>query len=262
MGQIPRMTQAEKNKISAINELYTAVQSEGSRAGYPTVVIRTTGCTHRCYFGDGGWCDSFYTSIHPEKAKYSFDDIVNIYNDNPHITEMMLTGGSPTMWPKLVNELTHFAHERNIFITIETEGSHFVETDYPINLLSISPKFTNSTPVLGTLTPQGDVTDEKMIKQHNKFRMNYEAIAKMIAFHSDYHLKPVWDGEDEGALEEILSFIHMMDIPEDKVWFMPAGDTREALFQSYPKLFDWVRDNGFRLTWRPHIIAFEDKREV
>jgi len=60
MGQITRMTEAEKNKLSAINELYTAVQSEGSRAGYPTVVIRTTGCTHRCFFGDGGWCDSWY----------------------------------------------------------------------------------------------------------------------------------------------------------------------------------------------------------
>jgi predicted Zn-ribbon and HTH transcriptional regulator len=37
----------------------------------PTVVIRTTGCTHRCWFGDGGWCDSWYTSIHPEKGKYT-----------------------------------------------------------------------------------------------------------------------------------------------------------------------------------------------
>jgi len=250
------------NKTLPIVELYTAVQSEGSRAGYPTIIIRTTGCTHRCYFGDGGWCDSWYTSIHPEKGHIKFQDIIDMYDANPHITEMMLTGGSPTMHPALVNELTHFAHDRGIFITIETEGSHFLETDYPINLLSISPKFSNSIPKVGVLTPQGDVTDEKMIKQHNKFRMNYEAITKMIEFHSDYHLKPVWDGEDEDTLEEILSFIHMMDIPEDKVWFMPAGDTREALFQSYPKLFDWVRDNGFRLTWRPHIIAFQDKREV
>jgi 7-carboxy-7-deazaguanine synthase len=262
MQKIPRMTEAEKNKLSAVNELYTAVQSEGSRAGYPTVVIRTTGCTHRCFFGDGGWCDSWYTSIHPEKAKYSFDDIIKMYDDNPHITEMMLTGGSPTMWPKLVNELTHFAHERKIFITIETEGSHFLETDYPINLLSISPKFSNSVPKIGVLTPQGAVTDEKMITQHNKLRLNYDAISKSIRYHSDYHLKPVWDGEDEDTLGEILSFIHMMDIPEDKVYFMPAGDTREALFKSYPKMFDWVRDNGFRLTWRPHIIAFEDQREV
>ena len=59
--QLKRVTDYEKNL--PIVEIYTAVQSEGSRAGYPTVVIRTTGCTHRCYFGEGGWCDSWYTSI-------------------------------------------------------------------------------------------------------------------------------------------------------------------------------------------------------
>lgn len=250
------------NKRLPIVEVYTAVQSEGSRQGYPTIVIRTTGCTHRCWFGEGGWCDSWYTSIHPEKGKYTFQDIVDMYNKHPYIKEMMLTGGSPTMHPKLVNELTHFANERDIFITIETEGSHFLPTDFPINLLSISPKFSNSVPVIGVETPEGKITDERMIKQHNKFRLNYPAIKESIAYHSDYHIKPVWDGKDEHALKEILDCIDILDVPQDKVWFMPAGDTREALQQSYPILFDWVRDNGFRMTWRPHIIAFEDQREV
>jgi 7-carboxy-7-deazaguanine synthase len=85
---------------------------------------------------------------------------------------------------------------------------------------------------------------------------------KSIAYHSDYHLKPVWDGVDEKSLEEIMGCIKVLDIPQDKVWFMPAGDSREALFKSYPKMFDWVRDNGYRLTWRPHIIAFESERCV
>ena len=89
MSKIQRMTEEEKLKTSAIIELYTAVQSEGSRAGMPTIVVRTTGCTHRCWFGDGGWCDSFYTSIHPEKAKYSLNDVITIYNNNPHIREMI-----------------------------------------------------------------------------------------------------------------------------------------------------------------------------
>ena len=257
---LPRIE--DYNKILPVLELYTAVQSEGSRAGYPTVVIRTSGCTHRCWFGEGGWCDSWYTSIHPEKGQFTFNDIVEIYNKNPHISEMMLTGGSPTMHPALVNELTHFANERDIFITIETEGSHFVETDYPIGLVSISPKFSNSIPKVGIKTPQGAIVDERMIKQHNKFRMNIEAMDQMIEFHSDFHLKPVWDGEDEEALAEILECIDELNIPSDKVWFMPAGDTREALMKSYPKVMDWVRDNGFRFTGRPHIIAFNDQREV
>ena len=161
-------------------ELYTAVQSEGSRQGYPTIVVRTTGCTHRCYFGEGGWCDSWYTSIHPEKGKYNFQDIIDMYNKHPHIKEMMLTGGSPTMHPALVNELTHLANERDIFITIETEGSHFLPTDFPIGLLSISPKFSNSIPVMGATTPQGAIVDQKMIDRHNKHRLNKDAIKKSM----------------------------------------------------------------------------------
>ena len=37
-------------KTLGVLELYTAVQLEGSRQGYPTIVVRTSGCTHRCYF--------------------------------------------------------------------------------------------------------------------------------------------------------------------------------------------------------------------
>lgn len=269
------------NKTLPIVEIYTAVQSEGSRAGYPTVVIRTTGCTHRCYFGEGGWCDSWYTSIHPEKGKYLFKDISDIYDKNPHIKEMMLTGGSPTMHPALVNELTHFANERKIFITIETEGSHFLETDYLINLLSISPKFNNSIPKIGIETPKGKIVDENMIGVHNRYRLNVKAIVESIMYHKDFHFKPVWDGECETTLQEIKIFLdevakvlyekdygHSAPLSfikeqiKDKTWFMPAGDSREALFQSYPKVFDWVRDNGYKMTFRPHIIAFEDQREV
>ena len=249
------------NKVLPVLELYTAVQSEGSRQGYPTIVIRTTGCTHRCYFGEGGWCDSWYTSIHPEKGQFTFNDIIEMYEKHPHIKEMMLTGGSPTMHPKLVNELTHFANEKDIFITIETEGSHFLPTDYPINLLSISPKFSNSVPKLGVLTPQGTATSEKMIKKHNSLRLNKEAIKKSISFHSDYHIKPVLDKE-LSMVGEVEEFLKDCEIPDYKVWAMPAGDTRESLMESYPVVMNFVRDRGWRFTGRSHIMAFDTERCV
>jgi len=261
MNKIPRMTEAEKAKTQAIIELYRCVQSEGSRFGRPTIAVRTTGCTHRCYFGEGGWCDSFYTSIHPEKAIFSFDDVVKIYDENPHIKEMMLTGGSPTMWPKLVNELTHFAHERGILITIETEGSHFLATDYPIDLISLSPKFANSVPVLGVATPQGAIVDQKMIDQHNKFRLKMDTIKQTLAYHTDYHYKPVWDGTEEN-LNEIEAFRIALDIPKQKTYIMPAGDTREELIKMYPLVFDMCAEKGYNMTGRDHIIAFDTRRGV
>jgi 7-carboxy-7-deazaguanine synthase len=197
----------------------------------------------------------------------------------------MLTGGSPTMHPALVNELTHFAHERNLFITIETEGSHFLPTDYPIGLISLSPKFANSVPVLGVATPQGKVTDQKMIDQHNKFRMNYKAMAQMIAYHNSFHLKPVID-KDLSIIPEYEEFMdrlaqelrtvqgvndiyfdYMEDSEikqylKDNTWMMPAGDDRPALFETYPIVMNYCRDKGYKFTGREHIMAFGTERCV
>jgi len=249
------------NKKIQVIEIYPCVQSEGSRQGRPTVAVRTTGCTHRCWFGEGGWCDSWYTSIHPEKGKFTFNDIVKIYDENPHIKEMMLTGGAPTMHPALVNELTHFANERGILITMETEGSHFIETDFPIGLLSISPKFSNSVPRVGILTPLGKEVDQKFVDQHNKYRLNIPEIKKMIEFHSDYHLKPVWDGTEEN-LAEIEAFRVELGIPKDKTWIMPAGDTAEELTRMYPISIEMCTREGYNWTGRDHIIAYGQKRGV
>jgi len=249
------------SKVLPILELYRCVQSEGSRFGRPTIAIRTTGCTHRCFFGKGGWCDSWYTSIHPEKGVFCFDDIIKMYDDNPHIKEMMLTGGSPTMHPALVNELTHFANQRDILITIETEGSHFLETDYMIGLISLSPKFSNSIPKIGALTPNGSIVDERMIKVHNRLRINKDAIRKTINYHNDYHYKPVWDGSKQN-LEEIEAFRVDLDIPKNKTFIMPAGDTREKLIPMYAKVFRMCEVEGYNMTGRDHIIAFDTKRGV
>ena len=249
------------NKTLPILEVYRCVQSEGSRFGRPTIAVRTTGCTHRCYFGEGGWCDSWYTSIHPEKGTFCFNDIVKIYDENPHVKEMMLTGGSPTMHKKLVNEIMHFAMKRGILVTIETEGSHFLKTDMPIDLVSLSPKFSNSVPKLGVLTPNGKETDERMIKQHNKLRLNYDAIRKTIDYHHNYHYKPVWDGTEE-CLKEIEDFRIKMEIPKHKTFIMPAGDTREELIKMYPLVFELCAEKGYNMTGRDHIIAYDTERGV
>jgi 7-carboxy-7-deazaguanine synthase len=165
------------------------------------------------------------------------------------------------MHPALVNELTHFANERDILITIETEGSHFIATDYPLGLISLSPKFSNSVPVLGVATPQGKITDQKMIDQHNKFRLDPLVCRQMIEYHTDYHYKPVWDGTEKN-LDQIEAFRLSLGIPKDKTYIMPAGDTREELIKMYPLVFEMCAQFGYNMTGRDHIIAYDTRREV
>jgi len=264
------------NKIQPIIEAYTCIQTEGSRAGYPHFLIRTTGCTHRCWFGEGGWCDSFYTSITPEKGTWSLQAIKELFESRPDINHLMISGGSPTMHPELVDELvTMFKeyhgqkkvgfgeYEFNSFVTIETEGSHFIKTKYPIDLISLSPKFENSIPKLGVQLPNSDkLVDEKMIKQHNKFRMNHEAIGQMLSYHKDYHFKPVVDRNDEGIWDKVEDFRLIHGIPKNKTWVMPAGDTREAIIPNYKYVLEECTNRGYNFTGRAHIIGFSDMRGV
>ena len=252
------------NKILPVNELYYAVQAEGSRAGMPTVIVRTTGCTHRCHFGAGGWCDAWANSIHPEKGAYTFDDIIKMYDERPDITEMMLTGGAPTMHPELVNELTIFANNRGIVITMETEGSHYFDTTFPIGLVSISPKFSNSIPALGVVTPNGKSTvDQKMIDTHNRFRMNIEAMRSWMRSGINYQIKPVCNPIEQPEIwQEILDLIDELGVPKNRIWLMPPGDNREELIRVYPMVMQFCTDNGYNFTGREHIIAFDTKRRV
>ena len=154
-------------KYQPIGELYTCLQGEGKYMGVPHILIRVTGCRLRCQFANS-FCDTPYASWKPEKGKHTLDDVMEIYKSNPQIKHTMVTGGGPTLHPELLKELCKIGKFYKHNVTIETEGSAFVETDFPLDLLSISPKFSNSIPVIGVETPQGAITDQKMIDRHNK----------------------------------------------------------------------------------------------
>jgi 7-carboxy-7-deazaguanine synthase len=100
-----------------------------------------------------------------------------------------------------------------------------------------------------------------MIDRHNKYRVNIDAIKKSIAYHDDYHIKPVLDKE-LSMVGEVEDFLKECNIPDSKVWAMPAGDDRESLFESYGPVMNFVRDRGWRFTGRSHIMAFNTERCV
>jgi 7-carboxy-7-deazaguanine synthase len=53
-----------------------------------------------------------------------------------------------------------------------------------------------------------------------------------------------------------------MNIPKEKTWLMPAGDTRETLIDMYPKSIELCMKMGYNWTGRDHIISWDTKRAV
>ena len=246
------------NKNQPLGETYTCLQGEGKYMGMPHILIRVTGCRLRCQFADS-FCDTPYASWKPEGGKFTLNDIVKVYEDNPQIKHTMITGGGPTLYGKLLQELCVIGKKFNHTITIETEGSEFVQTLG--DNISLSPKLSNSTPRPGTWMSfaNREVTEGDK-KKHEKWRCNYDAMKQLITKHPDYQLKPVISSLKD--LGEVKDLQNKLDIPNDKVWLMPEGLTEKQLSKRRVWLMELCTELGYNYAERLHIIAYGDKRGV
>jgi 7-carboxy-7-deazaguanine synthase len=171
----------------------------------------------------------------------------------------MITGGGPTIHPELLQELCRIGKYYRHTITIETEGSEFVQTS--ADCISLSPKLSNSTPRPGSWMEYAnrEVT-EKDKQQHDKWRCNYDAMKQLIDNHSDYQFKPVISSEKD--LEEVKELQKILDVPNNKVWLMPEGLVEEQLNERRRWLMELCTEQGYNFTDRLHIIAYGDIRGV
>ena len=205
------------------------------------------------------FCDTPYSSWKPEKGKYGYEDIHDFYMKHKHIKHTMITGGGPTIHSNLLKELCKIGKFYNHYITIETEGSEFVATY--ADLISLSSKLPNSTPVPGTWMPylNREVTESDK-KQHEKWRQNYQAMKALITYHPDYQFKPVIS--DEKDLEEIKYLQEILGIPNDKVYLMPEGMNKEQVESRRKWLSELCQKEGYNFTDRLHILIYGDQRGV
>ena len=153
-----------------IAEIYSSLQGEGLLTGTPSVFIRASGCNLRCWF-----CDTPFTSWQPEGEDLSVAEIMRralasavawasahakdneipnsrglkptlhgmhsiLYTEARHA---VLTGGEPMLFAEAI-PLTQRLRESGFHITIETAGT--LNLPVECDLMSISPKLSNSTP--------------------------------------------------------------------------------------------------------------------
>lgn len=245
------------SKKVPIIELYKCIQGEGRDTGIPMILIRFTGCRLRCQFSDTSFCDTPYASWSLEKSKFSLSDVEQFYLDHPQIKHTLITGGGPTLQGELLKEVCKLAKRFNHYVCIESEGSEFVETE--ADFISLSPKLESSSPRVGTTQPwNGKEVTIKDLEQHEKWRKNYFFMKQLITFHPDYQFKPVICSEKD--LEEVEKIIKWLDIPANKVWAMPEGQSDEELKKNRIWLVEKCIDKGWSYTDRIHIVVFGKDR--
>ena len=223
-----------------IAEIFHSIQGEGRYTGTASVFVRTSGCNLRCWF-----CDTPYTSWNPEGTAWSVEAIlaeVARYNC-PHV---VLTGGEPMLVPDLV-ELTQELARSEAFVTIETAGT----VDLPVvsDLMSISPKLRNSTPV-------GD----EWAARHDERRHAPEVIRRLILDYP-YQLKFVIDRPDDVAdVEQWLT--EFPEVAAENVYLMPQATTAEALREQSAWVQRAAMERGWQFSPRLHVEMFGNRRGV
>jgi 7-carboxy-7-deazaguanine synthase len=241
-----------------IIEMYSCIQGEGKYMGIPHLLFRFTGCPLRCQFRDS-FCDTPYASWSPEKSLMTWDDVHTMFKQYSNIKHTMITGGSPTMHPEVLQELCVIGKTYGHHITIETEGTKFVQT--VADFISLSPKLSNSVPIPGTYNDVlGREVTEADKAQHVKNQYRFSDMEQLITNHPDYQLKPVFSDSD--SMVGIKNIQRILNIPNDKVYLMPEGITDEQLQTSREEIVTLCTDYGYNFTDRLQIIIYGNKRGV
>ena len=161
---------------------------------------------------------------------------------------VVLTGGEPMIAPQVV-ALTELFHDKAVHITIETAGT--VHHNLKCDLMSISPKLKNSTPV--------ERNGGGWAVMHERTRFQPETLKKLTADY-DYQLKFVLSSPED--LYEVRRMQEAIGAPAHKVLLMPEGVTREVVAQRGLWLAELCKENGYRYSPRLHIDIWGDKRGV
>jgi 7-carboxy-7-deazaguanine synthase len=229
-----------------INEIFYSLQGEGFLAGVPSVFVRLAGCPLRCR-----WCDTKYAWDEKAGQDYTIAKIVDtvLRKESPGQQNqskfLVVTGGEPMInsdLPQLVQELK--AADKHI--TIETAGIAYIP-DMPCDLMSISPKLSNSNP-----------KDPALATIHKDSRLDLAVLGKLIDSYK-FQLKFVVDSENDlPEIQETLEKIGNVD--SENVMLMPQAVTRDELLTKSRMVADMCKRTGFAFCQRLQVLLWNNQR--
>jgi len=217
-----------------IAEIYKSLQGEGMLTGMESVFVRSSGCNLRCSF-----CDTPHASWSPDGEDLSVPEILerSLGFECDHV---VITGGEPMIFSELVPLCANLAAS-GLHITVETAGTLYLPLT--CDLMSISPKLSNSTPS-ACQAPQWR-------ERHERTRNAPDVVSRLISEYA-YQFKFVIDRLDD--CEEVQAYLQ--DYPQmdrTRVMLMPQGTDTKTLSGTGEWLEPYCRQNGFQFCPRKQV---------
>jgi 7-carboxy-7-deazaguanine synthase len=222
-----------------ISEIFYSLQGEGRLAGVPSTFVRLAGCPLRCR-----WCDTKYAWDEESGQEMDIEEIAKSVLDLA-AKHVVITGGEPMVNGELADLVNRLKSEAG-HITIETAGIGYI-ANMPCDLMSISPKLSNSVP-----------DSAELAAAHEDSRLDIAVLAELME-HYDYQLKFVIDsGDDLQEIEELIEQVGNVD--RDRVMLMPQATNRGELLAKLPAVARMCEQSGFALSQRLHVLLWGSQR--
>ena len=226
-----------------VAEVFASIQGEGLWAGTPSVFVRVSGCNLRC-----AWCDTPYASWSPEGPVIAIDEIeATVIAASEKAKHVVLTGGEPMMFDAIV-DLASRLKDRGFTITVETAGT--VYQSLPCDLMSISPKLSNSTPA----------AESGWAQRHEDTRTNTTVLSQLICDYPHQLKFVIGDNstQDLEEIDELMSKLPMVD--PSRILLMPEGTDIETLQRRMHTVKPIAERRGWGTSGRLHIELFGNVR--
>ena len=146
--------------------------------------------------------------------------------------------------PQIV-ELAGRLRQMGHHITVETAGTLFAPVE--CDLMSISPKLSNSTP------------PGAWAERHARSRINEEVLKRLMSAYP-FQLKFVIAAP--GDLAEVRDLVARLNANPIHVILMPEGVDREVLRERGLWLVELCKQDGFRFSPRLHVELYGNRRGV
>ncbi|HEV2969726.1 MAG TPA: 7-carboxy-7-deazaguanine synthase QueE [Pirellulales bacterium] len=198
----------------------------------PTVGVQALAC----YEQPDGWSPTLRFASEPANGRPACSadrpPTSDLRLPTSDLRHAVLTGGEPMLFAELI-PLTHQLHCLGFHITIETAGTLHLPVE--CDLMSISPKLSNSTP--------SAERDPRWHERHEQSRYVPEVVHRLLADHA-YQIKFVIDAPAD--CDEVEAYLH--EFPEadrSRVLLMPQGTDCESLAERSIWLEPLCTERGF-----------------
>jgi 7-carboxy-7-deazaguanine synthase len=242
-----------------IAEIFHSIQGEGKLMGVPSAFVRVSGCNLRCT-----WCDTPYASWDPQGEEMTAAAVAERVMGYP-ADHVVLTGGEPMMYKETV-DLIRLLKAAGKHITVETAGTLWLD-GLPaggIDLASISPKLSNSTPQ--------EREGGRFADMHEGHRENLGVLKTWAVGGGGVVGECQWKFVIGAAqdLAEVESLVRRLNgqvpagarlAPVD-VLLMPEGIDAATLAERSRWLVELCREKGYRLCPRLHVMLWGNRRGV